>query len=160
MIGKVQTWWRARSGRERWLLGGMFALIVIVLMWIVLVRPLVDMRFAARERYELAVQKLARARADADTIARLRREPVPSLGAPLDGFIAQAAIEAGFPIADVQPGGTNTATFVSDSVRPQAFFNWVYTMEHQYGLAVANLHATPNGDRTLRVQVSFRVRRH
>jgi len=156
---RFQAWWHVRSVRERRLLWIMAILIAVVLTWLLVVMPLADARFEARQRYETAIEKLARARADAEAISEFERKPVSPLEAPLETFVMQAATGAGFPVARVQPEGPDAVGLVSDSVRAQAFFSWVHAMQRDHGLIVTRLRATPNSDRTLRVQVGFRMRR-
>ena len=58
MSARLKAQWLARTPRERWLLGVMFALLALVLVWFLILRPLGDMLSAARERHGLAVAGL------------------------------------------------------------------------------------------------------
>jgi general secretion pathway protein M len=59
MSARLKGLWLARTPRERWLLGIMFALIALVLAWLLVLRPLDDMLSAARERHGNAVFQLS-----------------------------------------------------------------------------------------------------
>ena len=57
----LKALWLARTPRERWLLGAMFALVALVLVWFLVLRPLGDMLSAAKARHGNAVAELAEA---------------------------------------------------------------------------------------------------
>ncbi len=158
MSGTFNSWWRTRTVREQRLLLAMFAILAIVLIWLLIVRPLGDALSRARERHGAAAQAVAEARAQAALIRQLEQKAPAALGLPLDALISQSATEAGFPVTRVERDGAAIATFVSASVRPQAFFAWVEQMESARGLVVERLSATTNSDQTLSVQVTFRAR--
>ena len=157
MNESLKLWWRTRTLREQRLLLAMSALAVVVLLWLLVIRPIGDALSAARERHGAAVLALAEARAQATAIGTLQERRPASLGAPLDAIINQSATEAGFPVARVEREGINQATLVIESVRPQAFFAWVNRMEDR-GLIVERLSARTNSDQTLGVEITFRAR--
>jgi len=152
------TWWRGRTLREQRLLLAMFGLVALVLLWLLIVRPLGDARSRAHERYADAAVALAEARAQARLISELERGAPVSSAEPISALVSRSATEAGFPIARLDPEGTNQATLALASVKPQAFFGWVGQMESSRGLIVERLTATTNSDRTLSVQITFRAR--
>jgi general secretion pathway protein M len=158
MNGTLKSWWRTRTLREQRLLLAMTAILAVVLIWLLIVRPLGDALSRARERHGAAAHAVAEARAQAALIRQLEQRAPPVLGVPLDALISQSATEAGFPVSRVERDGASIATFVSASVRPQAFFTWVEQMESTRGLVVERLSATTNSDQTLSVQVTFRAR--
>lgn len=150
-------WWRSRTPREQRLLLVGAAIALLALAWLLVLRPLADVHSDARERHNRAVLALAEARGEAAAIGAAR-EAVPAAAAgPLDAFIAQAAGEAGFTISRLDRQGDRQASLAIESVRTQAFFAWVRQLEQGRGLIVERLSATPNSDRTLAVQVTFRV---
>lgn len=157
MNESFNSWWKTRTLREQRLLLAMFALLAVVVVWLALIRPLGDALSNAKQRHNDAVLALADLRAQAAAI-RLAQQGAPTtLTVPLDAMLSQSATDAGFTVARIEPQGGTQANLVIDSVRPQAFFGWVGQMEGR-GLIVDRLVATPNGDQTLSVQVSFRAR--
>lgn len=157
MSGRLRALWRARTPRERWLIALMLALLALVAVWLLVLRPLGDIKAAARQRHEAAVAALADARADAAAIGALeRRRPAPIAG-PLDIAVARAAAEAGFQLSRLQAEGAGRVALTIDAARPQALFGWLGAMERR-GLIVERLSATGNGDRTLAAQVLLRAR--
>jgi general secretion pathway protein M len=158
MNGSFGTWWRSRTLREQRLLLAMSGLLSVVLLWLLLIRPLGDALSNARERHSNAALVLAEARAQAALIRQLEGSaPAKAFAEPIDALVSRSATEAGFPIARLEREGTNQATLVLASVRPQAFFGWLAQMESR-GLIVERLNASTNSDRTLTIQVSFRGR--
>ena len=157
MNAHLASWWRLRTRREQRLLLVMTALLLAVAVWLLIVRPADRALARARMRHDAAVLMLAHVRGGADMIHRLEAHAPSPIEAPLETFIGQQAVEAGFTGAHVAPGG-GTAALSIDAVRPRAFFPWVADMERRHGLVVDNLTARTNSDATLAVQATFRAR--
>ncbi len=158
MSDTLRIWWRGRTVREQRLLLVMAAVIALVLAWLLVIQPLGDSLSAARERHAAVVLRLAEARGQAAAIRTLQAAPAIVLPGPLAAVLGNAATEAGFSAARVEPQGAGAALIVIDSARPQAVFGWVRQMEQRHGLIVDRLSATTNSDQTLAVQVVFRAR--
>lgn len=157
MIARLKAQWQARTPREQWLLGVMFALLALVLVWFLVLRPLGDMLSAAKERHGLAVAELAEARSQAAAIAALERRKPPASGQPIETAVAAAAAEAGFQLSALQPDGAGRVSLALGAARPQALFGWVSGLE-QRGYVVERLSASSNPDRTLSAQIVLRAR--
>jgi general secretion pathway protein M len=157
MSARLAALWLARTPRERWLLGVMLALVALVLVWLLVLRPLSDMLSAARQRHGEAVAALAEARAQADAIAALQRNrPAPFAG-PIDAAVAAAASEAGFQLSGLQPEGPGRVSLAIGAAKPPALFGWIGALEAQ-GYIVQSLTATSNPDRTLSARIVLRAR--
>lgn len=150
----MSEWWQARSARERMLLRVMLGLAVIVLGWLLVVRPLGDSLEAAKARHGAAVVALAEAKARRETI---RGVPGAAPTLPVDSLIGQSAGEAGFTAARVTAAGPARASVTIESARPQALFGWVASLERR-GLVVERLQVRANADRTLAAELAFRAR--
>lgn len=158
MTERLFALWKARTLRERWLLGIMFGLLACVGVWLLVLRPLGDMMSAAKERHSAAAEALAEARAQAAAIRALQgRNAVRPAGA-IEQLVAQAAAATGFQLSRLEPQGPGRVSLVIDAARPQALFAWVARMEAEQGLLVEQFNASANSDRTLAVQVTFRAR--
>lgn len=159
MNDSFKSWWRTRTVREQRLLLAMFGLALVVIVWLLIVRPLGDALSEAKERHGTAAQAVAEARAQASLISGLERAaPAAAAAGPIDAIVTRAATEAGFPITRLERDGAGRATMVSNSVRPQAFFAWIDQMEASRGVLVERLSATANSDQTLSVIITFRTR--
>ena len=157
MSARLKALWLARTPRERWLLGMMMALVGLVLVWLLILRPLGDMLSAVRQRHGEAAAALAEARSQAAAIAALERNrPAPFAG-PIDTAVAAAASEAGFQLSGVQPEGPGRVSIAIGAAKPQALFGWIAALEAQ-GYIVQSLTASSNPDRTLSAQILFRAR--
>lgn len=154
MSGPAPLWWQARTPREQRLLLVMLALAVIVLGWLLVVRPLADALDAAKTRHAAAVVALAEARARAPAVGRLAIRAPATL--PIDSLVGRSAAEAGFAGARIARQGQVRASVAIDAARPQAFFGWVAALERD-GLAVERLRAQANADRTLSVELSLKA---
>ena len=147
------SWWSERSRREQRLIQVMLGLALIVLGWLLVVRPLSDSLAAAKTRHEAAVVALGEARA--------RTIPGATPGAPaagpVDALVARTANEAGFTNARITSQGAERASVAVDAARPQVLFGWVARLE-QSGLRVERLTARTNSDRTLAAEITLRKR--
>jgi general secretion pathway protein M len=157
MSARLQALWQARTPRERWLLGVMLALAVLVLAWLLILRPLGDMLSAARERHGHAVAALAEARAQAAAIGALERNRPAAVQGPIDQAVAAAASDAGFKLSQLQAEGPGRVAIAIGAARPQALFAWIAGLETQ-GYIVERFAASSNPDRTLSAQIVLRSR--
>ena len=157
MSARFKALWLARTERERWLLGVMFALAGLVLVWFLVLRPLGDMLSAAKERHGNAVAALAEARSQAAAIAELERRRPGDNAQPVETAVAAAASEAGFQLSALQAEGPGRVSLVIGAARPQALFGWIATLEER-GYVVERLSASSNPDRTLSAQILLRRR--
>lgn len=147
------SWWSERSPRERRLLQVMAGLAVLVLFWLLVMKPLTDALDTAKTRHAAAVTALGEARA--------RRVPgatpsAPAAG-PVDVLVSRTAGEAGFGNARITSQGPTRAMVAIESARSQALFGWISRLE-QMGLVVERLTARPNSDRTLTAELTLRKR--
>ena len=147
------SWWSERSRREQRLIQVMLVLAVIVLGWLLVIRPLTDSLAAAKARHAAAVLALGEARA--------RTIPGAAAGAPaagpVDALVARTANEAGFTNARITGQGAERASVAVDAARPQVLFGWVARLE-QMGLVIERLAARTNSDRTLAAELTLRKR--
>ncbi|WP_129790863.1 type II secretion system protein GspM [Sphingosinicella sp. CPCC 101087] len=157
MIATLVQWWRLRSERERVLLLVMFALVALVLLWLIVIRPLADALDSAKQRHGEAVSALAEARARMGAAAGASGGPTASAPLPVDSHIGRTAAEAGFTGARIVARGPARASVSIDAARPQAVFAWLGRME-QDGLVVESLRARANDDRTLAVELELKAR--
>ena len=106
MNGNLALWWRERTPRERGLLAVMLALMIIVLGWLVVARPLIQALDDARVRHGEAVLAVSEARAEADLRRRAALRPSPAVTLPVDRLIGETAAAAGFAGARISVPGS------------------------------------------------------
>jgi general secretion pathway protein M len=148
------SWWRERSPRERTMLQVMLGLAVLVLGWLLVVRPLTDSLDAAKTRHAAALTALGEARARGVPGASPNAPPAAG---PVDSLVARTANEAGFTNARITSQGATRASVAVESARPQVLFAWVARLE-QSGLVVERLVARANSDRTVAAEITLRKR--
>jgi general secretion pathway protein M len=149
MKSKALDWWAARTGRERTLLLLLAALALPILVWLAVVRPLAIARETAEARLSAAAASYADTAMAAAELGRVRKA-AGALSGPLP-TPKDAAEAAGFPVKAASGG-----ELILEAVRPKAFFAWAAQMEGK-GLTIETLQASPNPDRTLRIEIRFRV---
>lgn len=157
MTDRLKTLWLGRTVRERWLLGVMLALVALVLVWLLILRPLSDMLSTARQRHGEAIIALADARAQAAAIAALERNRPTTFVGPIDAAVAAAASNAGFQLSGLQSEGQGRVSLSIGAAKPQALFGWIAALEAQ-GFIVQSLTVSSNPDRTLSARIVLRAR--
>ena len=155
MIDNFALWWRGRSTREQRLLWVMGALVALLFLWLVVIRPLGDALDRARQRHGAAVVALAEAQARRAPAGGVSATATPPL--PLDAFVTRGAADAGFAATRVTARGPSRVSLTIDAARPQALLGWIARLEAQ-GVAVETLRARANADRTIAVEAALRAR--
>ena len=150
IAARLSHWWQERSLRERWLLSLMFGLLLLVVAWLLIARPLMIALEEAKLRHGEAVIAVAESRAEADR-ARRSAEPASAPALPIDALVSRTATEAGFTGARIIGRGPARASVAVDAARAEAYFALIAALERQ-GVMVESLRATANPDRTLSTQ--------
>lgn len=156
MIATARDWWAGRDQRERLLLGVMFALIGVLLLWLAVIRPINSGRETAQIRLNAASLDAGRIAAVADALARARKTAPPSLSVTLPVAVGQAAEANGFTLSRLDGQGDKVTIAIS-SARAQALFTWLRALEQQ-GVIVDKLTLRTNSDATLAVEGVVRTR--
>lgn len=143
MMAGFKMMWAERSTREQWMLGVMFGLLAVVILWFGLVRPIEAARVSTRTAMLEAADRNAAVRAK---VALLKRLPAQAASAgpatPLDQYVGQSAGEAGLTLERAQAQGQDRIDIAIASVRPIALFSWLARLEGQ-GVRVETMRAQP-----------------
>jgi general secretion pathway protein M len=156
MIDRFSRWRESSTARERWLFGVAAGLAVLVLVWLLIVRPVDLMRESAKARHDAAVIALGRVEARVSAIEAVAASPRISVEGRISDIVTAEAVRVGFNSSQTEPAGTDGVRVIIGAVRPQTFFTWVADLEMRVGLDVEALTARPNADETLSVDVTFR----
>lgn len=144
MMERLKILWGERSPREQWMLGAMFALLALVILWLGVFRPLDGAQRSARDALREATDRNASIRAKVKLLKSLPRSSgTVDAGVPLDQFIGQSAGEAGLTLERAQAQGTERLDMAIASVRPVALFSWLAALEAQ-GVRVETMSARPS----------------
>ena len=144
MMDRLATYWAERSTREQWMLGVMFALLALVILWFGVAMPLDRAQRSARDTLIEATDRNSAIRAAVTLLKALPRTPTGTGPAtPLDQFVGQSAGEAGLTLERAQAQGNDRMEIAIASVRPIALFSWLSGLESQ-GIRVVTMSARPS----------------
>ncbi|MEJ7926644.1 type II secretion system protein GspM [Sphingobium sp. AN641] len=144
MMDSVKTAWMARSRREQWLLGVMFALLGAVILWFGVAAPVDRARHDARAAMAQAADRNAAIRAKVKALKTLPASSGATADAmPLDQYVGQSAAEAGLTLERAQAQGADRMDIAIASVRPMSFFAWATQLEQQ-GVRIETMSARPS----------------
>ncbi len=157
MLQPALLWWSGRSERERIMLAVMGALIVVLLFWLALVRPIDAAKARAVQRLDVATLAAGKVAAVADRVRQSRAQPAPALSSALPATVGKAAEGAGFTLARLDPQGPDRVTISISTARAPALFGWLAQLGRQ-GVIVERITLRTNSDATLAVEGTLRVR--
>lgn len=144
MMKRMQTLWAGRSPRERWMLGVMFALLAVVILWFGVAAPLDRAYLSSRDDLRAATDRNAAIRAAVKQLKSLPRNSASTGPAiPIDQFVGQSAGEAGLTLDRAQAQGADRMDIAIASVRPMALFSWIAALEGQ-GVRVETMSVRPS----------------
>ena len=143
MMDAVKTMWGERSPREQWMLGVMFALLAVVLLWLGAM-GLAGAQRSARDALLTATDRNAEMRAKVKLLKTLPRGVTGgSASVGIDQLVSQSAGEAGLTLERAEAQGGARIEIAMASVRPVALFSWLAALEAQ-GVRVETMSARPS----------------
>ncbi|HEX7741291.1 MAG TPA: type II secretion system protein M [Sphingobium sp.] len=144
MMEQMKRLWAERSPREQGMLGVMFALLAVVILWLGVLRPLEGAQRSARDALVEASDRNAAIRAKVKLLKTLPRTGAAASAAmPLDQLVGQSAGEAGLTLERAVAQGPGRIEIAVASVRPVALFSWLAALETQ-GVRVETMNARPS----------------
>lgn len=152
MMAMVSPWWAQRTGRERWLIGVMLALLAVLLFWLLLVRPLAAARTAAQADAGIAAARLAQGQALA---AAIKARPAANPAAVIDVLNRRLA-DAGLQAARLEAQGPGQAVLEIAAINGRLLIGWTTALEQRDGLVIEQLEATRNPDQSVRARLLVR----
>lgn len=143
MMDAVKTMWGERSPREQWMLGVMFALLAVVLLWLGAM-GLTGAQRSARDALLTATDRNAAMRAKVKLLKTLPRGVTGgSASVGIDQLVSQSAGEAGLTLERAEAQGGARIEIAMASVRSVALFSWLAALEAQ-GVRVETMSARPS----------------
>lgn len=152
MMAMFTPWWAQRTGRERWLIGVMTALLAIVLAWLALVRPLAAARAEVQAAAAAAAGRTAQARA---LVAAINSRP-PANPAPVIDVIGRRLTEAGLQPARLEAQGPGQAVVEIAAINGRLLIGWAAGLEQRDGLVIEQLESSRNPDQSVRARLLVR----
>lgn len=148
--GPVELWFSGRTLREQRMLIVMAALLLAVVVWLGVVRPVLAWRAAAADRAQAAAATLAEVRASVASLGPAR----PAARPPAEGLeplIRRTAEAAGLEVVTaMSPSGQ--LGFQLSRVSSGRLFAWLAALETDHRLTVCSLGVVENADATLNVE--------
>jgi general secretion pathway protein M len=149
-LAPLELWFSGRTLREQRMLMIMAALLLAVVVWLGVVRPVLGWRAAAAERAAAAAVTLAEVRASVAVVGPAR----PAAKAPAEGLeplIRRSAEAAGLEVVTaMSPSGK--LGFKLSRARSGPLFAWLAALEADHSLIVCSLGVVENADATLNVE--------
>lgn len=156
MIQPAGLWWSSRSVREQRMLAVMGGLILVVLIWLVVVRPAwgwredaADRRTVAEARLQVIETRLAGAAVATDRL--------PMALADVEQAARAAAEAAGLEVV-LSVAETGRIAFVARGVTSPVLFGWLTALNDDYGVSIQDLSVIENADATLEAVGEIGVR--
>jgi len=157
MMAQALLWWSGRSERERVLLGIMGLLLVLMLFWLLVIRPINAGKANAQLRLDTATEGAGRVAAVANAVRQARRTAPVTLSASLPVAVGKAAETSGLTLSRLDPQGTDRVVIGISTVRSAALFGWLGALQQQ-GVIVERMTLRTNSDATLSAEATLRVR--
>ena len=143
--------WSQRTQRERLLLGGLAALILVLAYVGLGLAPLRAGTGKAQARLDRAVGDLLSVRSMAPGVAT---SAGPADQGALRAIVAETAAKAGLAIARAAPEGERALTLTLEEAGSRAVFGWLHALETEHGVVIERVAAQPGAQETLAVQVT------
>lgn len=128
------AWWGDRSTRERWLLGVLAAVAVVVAFDRLVWHPLAERRAAALAEIARDDRIAAQLRVAGPDVARIAAARTGTLST----VVTERAAKAGLTIARIEPQGANVAVSL-DGVGFDALTDWLAALDRDAGVGVVDL---------------------
>lgn len=152
MMALFSPWWAQRTSRERWLIGIMLVLLVGVLAWLLVARPLATARETARADASTAAARLAQAQALA---AAIKARPAAN-AAPVIDVLGRRLADAGLQPARLEAQGPGQAVLEIAAINGRLLIGWATALEQRDGLVIEQLEASRNPDQSVRARLLVR----
>jgi general secretion pathway protein M len=138
---RLSDWWRGLSDRERWMVGGLGALVAALAFWYGLMAPLNRLAAAAEARQIEATTALRQVQALSEAVSRIEQMRGDGRSGPVDDHVRRAANAAGVTIAREQAEAGGGVSVWTEPLPAKALFAWLSALEREYGVGVSALEA-------------------
>jgi general secretion pathway protein M len=157
MMAIVRRFWRDRSVREQWLLGVAGVLLLAVLAWLAVLRPLASAQASAATRRALAVTALGDVRAMAGAIRAAEARGRAARAVPLVELVGRRATEAGVTPERLESSGDGRVSARIAAIKPAPLLRWLEALERRDGVIIDQLGIVRNPDATVAAELALRA---
>jgi len=148
------TWWNGRDAREQRLLAVLGLLVLAMLVWLAVLRPLAAFRGSAAERHDRIAAQMPSVRAAAAGIAAEGRGGARKDGRAVRDVVAASASAAGLEFTSTQPEDGGGVRVGIAAVRPTFLFGWIAGLETE-GVVADRVLVQRNDDSTVSAEIGF-----
>ncbi len=150
----LRNWFLALSRREQLLIGGLAAILTVVIAIYGIILPLDRALDDARTRYSVSLAKAVQV----ETKVRMLREPenrpaAAAIKGPIEAVVVQSAEAKGFVVENLTQQGGDRVTLSIPSAKPRSLYGWLAELE-QRGLRPDSVTIAPQSGDTVSVQLS------
>jgi type II secretory pathway component PulM len=157
----MTQWWTLRSEREQALIVSMVSLVMIVVLYFAVIRPVLSFRDQALQDYrtasevrndvQIAASRLLRGSAQANDFRDTDDRP-PRI------IASASARQLGLGITRIQPLEDDVVSFWFDQENVSLLFTWMVNLNTQYGFVVsrADIQQSPDGE-SVNAQIVLRA---
>ena len=153
MMQTALTWWNGRDAREQRLLGILGIIVLAMLFWLVILRPLAAFRESAAERHDRIAAQMPSARAAAAGIAAESGASAGKDGRAARDIVAASASAAGLEFTSTQPEDGGVRVGIA-AVKPSFLFGWIAGLEKE-GVVADRVLVQRNDDSTVSAEIGF-----
>jgi general secretion pathway protein M len=157
MMALALPWWRDRSAREQWLLAIAGGLVLAMLAWLVVLRPLAAAGAAAGARRAAAIAALGDVRAMAGAVRAAEARGRASTAVPLAELVGRRAAEAGVTPERIEASGDGRVTMRIAAIKPAPLLRWIADLEGRDGVVIDQLGIVRNPDATVAAELALRA---
>lgn len=156
VIETLRTAWAERSAREQWLLAGLSAIILILVLWYLLVSPLMGFRNEARAAY---VDSVERYRSLSAGIARYEVLYISadlraaSDNRPLRTIVAERAADLNLSLSRMVPDDQGRLNVWTESAEAPRLMQWLADLEQQHAIVAIRATINREGSGMARAQI-------
>ena len=148
------TWWNGRDAREQRLLGILGVIVLVMLFWLMILRPLAAFRESAAERHDRIAAQMPSARAAAAGIAAEGGAAAGKDRRAVRDIVAASASAAGLEFTSTQPEDGGGVRVGIAAVRPTFLFGWIAGLEKE-GVVADRVLVQRNDDSTVSTDIGF-----
>lgn len=156
MIDNARNWFAGLSQRERILLGIAGLLLVGLVGYYGIARPMTGAMTSAEDRYVEAVERQARIESKVAALQQPFDGKIVKFSGAIDAFVSQSAGETGIAVGSVVPQSGKRVNMVVESAKPTALLGWLARIERE-GVAVESLNINPAGNGTISATLTLRA---
>jgi general secretion pathway protein M len=141
MLENVQKFWQQRSRKDQLYLIIGAVVVIAVLSWVLLCKPLIDWRDKERQK----VVNLTRTLATVESlVGRVRQQAQEDYSGPGNGTLADivdvSLRDNNLRMKGFQPGTNSEARLDLEDANYQPLMQWLYDLEYQYDVQILELN--------------------